>query len=217
MTCTAMRIEKIPSDRAIRAFYQAITQNGPVSELMYRNDFQRRRLRRIKEILSLILPWARRVLDFGCCEGLIAQWVAPKVDMLVGCDLAAPAIERAKALNLPNAEFLCGSLAAVQKAYPEEKFDLVIASEILEHVRYPDQTIARLRDMARGVLATVPIHEKPNPEAFSVEAAKRPKGVRKAGDGTGHIWCFRPDTFKALFEEVWHYEDDGISAILVGR
>ena len=71
-----------------------------------------------------------------------------------------------------------------------------------------------LRWLSNRVLATVPINEDPNPDAFSVEAYCRPQ---KPGDGTGHIWAFRPDTFQALFNEVYHYEDNGVSAIALGR
>jgi hypothetical protein len=74
--------------------------------------------------------------------------------------------------------------------------------------------VEKLGRLAKVILASVPIHEWPNEDAFSVEAFEHPQ---KNGDGTGHIWCFRPQTFRELFDEVYWYEDNGFSAIVVGR
>jgi len=85
---------------------------------------------------------------------------------------------------------------------------------VLEHLRDPEAFMATARKLGKGILATTPINESPNPRAFSVEAAANPV---TNGDGSGHIWCFREDTFRALFDEVWWYEDNGVTALIVGR
>jgi len=211
MTCTAMRIEKIPSVKEMRDYYDTIAATTTFHERMYQTDWQRWRLARLKEILSIILPFTSgKVLEIGCADGILTHWLAERVEAVTAVDIAAPCIERCKGLGLENVTFLCGTAKTVRQT----GFDLVIASEVLEHCVDPEAEMSRLRMLAKGILATVPISEMPNEDTFSVEAYHKPK---KAGDGSGHIWSFRPDTFKALFEDVWFYQDNGISAILLGR
>lgn len=207
----AMRIENVPSWREIREFYDTVAASEEWAAGMYRAEFQRQRLARVKELVSLILPFTGgKVLEIGCADGTMTRWLAERAESVVAVDIAKPCIERCQALGLENVQFLCGTARTVRQT----GFDLAIASEVLEHCVEPEAEMQRLREMARGILATVPISEMPNPDAFSVEAFRNPQ---KAGDGTGHIWAMRPDTFRALFLEVWWYEDNGLSAIVVGR
>lgn len=209
----ALRIETVPSDEEIASFYHACSSLGPYQPGMYQHRPQQDRLKRIKRLLSVMLPFCRGVLEVGCCDGLMSQWIASRAPFLVGVDIASPCIERCQELELPNACFLVGT-AFDDGVWYAGRYDLAVASEVLEHQRDPQATVARLRELAGLMLASVPIRERPNADAFSVEALKNPQ---KPGDGTGHIWAFRPDTFRALFDEVCWYEDNGYSAIVVGR
>lgn len=210
MTCNAMQIEKIPSARAMREFYDAVSQEPGYQERMYRIAHQQWRLGRIKELLTPMLPLCQKVLEVGCADGMLTQWLAERVPHVTAIDRAAPCIERCLALGLPNVEFVNRPLRMIK----ETEFDLAVISEVLEHLRDPEAELERLGKMAKVILATVPVSETPNKDAFSVEAYHNPK---KAGDGTGHIWAFRLDTFKALFTEIRHFESNGISAIVIGR
>jgi len=215
--CRALRIGKVPSPKQLRAFYNAIAKEPGYQEAMCREPHQKARLARIKELLTVILPFAPRVLEWGCADGLLTRWLAERADWVVAIDWARPCIERCRKLGLRNVGWFCGSLEAYErKALAEEYdgFDLAVASQVLEHCLDPVAEVRRLARLAGGILASVPIAEEPNPDAFSLEARRNPK---KPGDGSGHIWCFRPDTFRALFREVWWYEDNGIDAIILGR
>lgn len=215
MVCEAMRIKTIPSQKEMRDFYNAAGAAEGFQANMYapmHQPHQGRRLAQVKDLVSIILPFtvSKKVLEMGCADGLVTQWLAERANSVVATEVIRACIERCKRLELSNVKFLCGTLEAVK----EEDFDLALACEVLEHCLDPELEMARLRSRARGILVSVPISEMPNEDAFSLEAGRNPK---KPGDGSSHIWCFREDTVRALFEEVWHYWDDGISAILVGR
>ena len=209
----AMRIDKVPSKKAIQKFYNDITAE-PVQAKFYQSAYQIQRMARTKEILSGLLTPESRVLEMGCCDGMLTQWLAERVEYVLAFDVAYPCIKRCNELGLENVEFVKGDLEGIEEHYPMA-FDIAIASEVLEHQVKPRDTVKQLVEMAEIVLATVPNKETPNPDAFSVEAFHNPQ---KAGDGTGHIWSFRPDTFKALFEDVQLYEEvDRTSGIILGR
>lgn len=205
-----MRLSEIPSDEEIVAFYNAGTAKPGCQERMYEAAHRKDFLARLQRLLSVILPFAPRVLELGCADGLISQWIAPRVRCLYGIDIAKPCIERCEALELSNATFLLGRLEEHSLGF----FDLALAMDVLEHTRDPYRTIGRLRMLSLRILASVPINENPNLDAFSLAAQENPQ---KIGDGSGHIWCFRQDTFRAVFQEVYHYEDNGITAIILGR
>jgi len=206
----AMRIEKIPSARAIQSFYDTIAEMAGYQERMYQADFQKQRLGRVKELLAPMLPLCQKVLEVGCADGMLTRWLAERVAHVVAIDRARPCIERCEKLGLEDVTFVHGTLRTVK----DTDFDLAVASEVLEHCVDPEAEVERLRGMAKVILATVPISEMPNERAFFVDAYLQPE---KAGDGSGHIWAFRPDTFKALFSEIQHYEDNSLSAIVIGR
>jgi hypothetical protein len=216
-----MRLENIPSPEAIRAFYHTIAAPDGFQEHMYEEPWHRWRLDRTKEILRLVLLFVpgARVIEVGCADGILTEWLVGQGCHAVGIDVARPAIERCEKRGLKNAEFFCGTLAEWIEAKEAEGvkatgFDLAIASSVLEHVLDPVGEIRLLTGVAKWILASVPINESPNPDAFNPELTYHP---RKCADGTGHIWYWRPDSFRAMFGEVVLYEDNGVNAILVGR
>lgn len=96
-----------------------------------------------------------RLLDIGCGGRPYADWYEPLVSDAVGIDAA------------PNADCHVRSLGA-QLPFADDEFDVVLATEVLEHVEHP---LATCREMFRvlrpgGVaLVTVPfvypLHEAP--------------------------------------------------------
>ncbi len=206
-----MRVDVVPGAEEIAGYYDTIAAGEGFQARMYVQPHDRLRMKRTETILGLVLPFAPQVLELGCADGIWSAWIAARVGRLVGIDVARPCIRRCRSLGLGNAVFVHGRLEDLEDP---GTFDLAVATEVLEHVPDPAGTLARLSELARGVLVSVPINEKPNPRAFEVEAFHRPLAN---GDGSGHIWSFRRETVRALFSELWHYEEVGICAIALGR
>jgi SAM-dependent methyltransferase len=92
----------------------------------------------------------RAVLDAGCGVGygsaMLARAGATEV---VGVDLSAKAVEAAAAGAPSNATFLTGDVHALP--FEDDRFDLVVCFEVIEHVEGQDEVIAELaRVLAPG-------------------------------------------------------------------
>ena len=95
----------------------------------------------------------RRVLDAGCGVGygsaLLADAGAAEV---VGLDLSAKAVHAAAQGVPANATFVTGDVHTL--AFEDERFDVVVCFEVIEHVEAQDEVIAELARVlaADGVL-----------------------------------------------------------------
>lgn len=97
------------------------------------------------------------VLEFGCGEGLFLREVEKRglgFESFLGLDLRRDAIEMAKELH-PGHTFFEGDLLGWD--CPEKYFDLVIASQVLEHLPQPERYLEPLVACSgKYLLLTVP-------------------------------------------------------------
>jgi 2-polyprenyl-3-methyl-5-hydroxy-6-metoxy-1,4-benzoquinol methylase len=110
----------------------------------------RHRAARLKRLLARIAPSS--VVDLGCGNGqllseLYAKW--PRIK-LAGVDLSAPRIE-ANRTAMPHIEWICADLQQpIANAHEarSQAFDVVIASEIIEHLDAPALLLSHARSLA---------------------------------------------------------------------
>ena len=75
----------------------------------------------------------KRILDFGCGTGLLAEKTAAYVNELVATDTADKMIAVLKAKNIPNVRALCCDMldtASPQEPALQKGFDLIYASSV---------------------------------------------------------------------------------------
>jgi 2-polyprenyl-3-methyl-5-hydroxy-6-metoxy-1,4-benzoquinol methylase len=120
----------------------------------------RKRLRIIVELgeeRSRKLGRRLRVLDVGCGNGSNSLPLASLGHHLLGIDISAESIQHAALKNsFPNARFLVHNL--LEKSL-EKTFDLVLCSEVLEHLTNPEPLLlamARVLEPEGLLLITVP-------------------------------------------------------------
>ena len=95
-----------------------------------------------------------RVLDVGCNLGHIAAAVASKAEHVTALDIRPDVVERAKGLfPLPNVSFVACDFLQYD---PPESSDVVIASNVLEHVSDRSGFLAKCRSIAPRLLVRVP-------------------------------------------------------------
>jgi len=115
--------------------------------------------RTLEELFAAAAPGS--ILDIGCGEGVLTeQWAHRLGDgRVVGLDLDDPKLAAEWAgRRAPNLEFVTRSVAD-GLPYADREFELVTATEVLEHVPEPEQVVAEMARVAsRHLLVSVP-HE----------------------------------------------------------
>ena len=111
--------------------------------------------------MGIICRWITQLapaslLDVGCGEGMYCRWFTrnSEIERVVGVDLSEGRLERARRAA-PDAEFHRCDGAALP--FADDSFDLVMCSEVIEHVPDPFAMAAELaRVSSRYVLISVP-------------------------------------------------------------
>lgn len=99
---------------------------------------------RIASLLRL-LPPGGRVLEIGARDGYITRLLADRYEEVVALDLTKPTIEA------PRVHCVAGDVRSLD--FPADHFDVVLCSEVLEHI--PPQ------DLAQACRGTCAGHETP--------------------------------------------------------
>jgi SAM-dependent methyltransferase len=128
------------------------------------------------------------VLEFGCGEGLLLQELKKRkiyFKSLIGLDIREEALEQARLLH-PEYQFEKKDI--LRWNCNPKSFDLIIASEVLEHLIEPERAMARLTELSRNeMLLTVPWEPW-----FRLMNLLRGRDIRHFGNHPEHInkWGF---------------------------
>jgi 2-polyprenyl-3-methyl-5-hydroxy-6-metoxy-1,4-benzoquinol methylase len=139
--------------------------------------------RNLDELFTRAAPGS--ILDIGCGEGVLtAQWAARLGEgRVVGVDLPDPKLRSEWQIrSRANLEFREIDLTD-GLPYAEDEFDLVCATEVLEHVPGPERVVAEMaRVAARQLIVSVP-HEP----LWRILNVARGAYVRDLGNTPGHV------------------------------
>ncbi len=144
-----------------------------------------------------------RILDAGCGEGFFCSKLReafPDAD-ITGCDGAAEALEIARNMN-PGVSFEEANL--YELPYDNNEFDLVVCSEVLEHLNDPGKAFKELCRVGKGVLITVP-HEP----WFRLGNLMTLHNVTRLGDPVDHINHWTYGGFKRFIAPMTETDDHG--------
>ena len=143
----------------------------------------------------------RRVLDLGCRYGALTRAYAEGNDV-VGVDVDRDALAEAAKLGIET------RWADVDEPLPfaDESFDVVVAGELLEHVRDPQRLVAEARRVLRADGSFV----GSVPNAFRLKNRLRFLLGRKPEDDPTHLHMFSPAEVRAL---LLHFEEPRIHFI----
>jgi 2-polyprenyl-3-methyl-5-hydroxy-6-metoxy-1,4-benzoquinol methylase len=142
--------------------------------------------RNVDELFAQAAPSS--VLDVGCGEGILtAQWAqrlppAP-AGRIVGIDLEDPKLTAEWAAREPHANLKFRPMTVEHLQFADDEFDLVAATEVLEHVEDPRRAVAEMARVAsRWLLVSVP-HEP----LWRMLNLARGAYVRQWGNTPGHL------------------------------
>lgn len=183
------------------AFYQGFWEDTP--DFVRYNPGARHRRRAILQALGEE-PF-ESVLDVGCGSGELLSLIErhhPRARGLAGADLSPDQVERNRK-RLPRAEFFA---LDIQRAALERTFDLVVCSEVIEHLDDQRAAVAHLARMVRPggrLLITCPTGtmyatEKHFGHVRHPSAEELSRWARDAGLEVGSIWNWGWPTYRLL-------------------
>lgn len=134
----------------------------------------------------------RRVLDLGCRYGALTRAYVEGNDV-VGVDVDRDALAEAAKLGIETR----WADADAPLAFEDESFDVVVAGELLEHVREPNRLVAEsMRVLRPGGTFVGSV-----PNAFRLKNRLRFAAGRKPEDDPTHLHMFSPSDVGALLSE----------------
>ena len=157
---------------------------------------------------SRLLDWIRdrpagRALDLGCAEGWIALQIRAAGHHVTGVDIVASAESKARVDRFVEADLDAG---LPQEVLDAGGYDLVVAADVLEHVREPLDLLAQIRQvLAPGgrLLVSVPNfgHWYPRLRVLLGRFDYDRRGILDAG----HVRFFTQRSFERLLHRSgWH-------------
>jgi 2-polyprenyl-3-methyl-5-hydroxy-6-metoxy-1,4-benzoquinol methylase len=149
--------------------------------------------RTLDELFAQAAPAS--VLDVGCGEGVLTEQWADRIapGRIVGIDLEDPKLDAEwGGRQRPNLTF--AAMEVERLAFGDREFELVAATEVLEHVTSPDLALAEMARVAsRHLLVSVP-HE-PLWRALNMA---RGAYLRQLGNTPGHLNHWTRRSFVSL-------------------
>jgi len=139
---------------------------------------------------------SEKILDIGCGEGYTHQYFLGKENNLkiTGIDLNQELLKKAKDKN-PEVCYQKGDIYSLKI---KEKFDLVLLTEVLEHLKDYQKGLTQVRE-----LAPIGIFSVPYEPWFSVFSFLSGKYLKTLGRHPEHLNFWNKKTFKDLLLEYY--------------
>lgn len=134
-------------------FQTKYQQRNPISRFL-----TQRFLRRIVDLTKDLCPEGGSLLDVGCGEGINLYHISEATDnfQLTGLEISQESLDVAKTM-VPMSHLEQGSIYDLP--YEDNYFDLVLCTEVLEHLEEPEKGLKEVCRVAkRDVILSVP-HE----------------------------------------------------------
>ncbi len=163
-----------------------------------RNPLQRHLIRRFVDRVHGLFVAShplRSVLEVGVGEGFVSGYLSEKFPdvSFTGADVDADDLERLRQ-KFPRIRTHCLSIYDVRRI--DQRFDLVICAEVLEHLDDPGRGLEALLGVGpRKLILTVP-HEP----WFLLSNLARGKNLRRFGNDPEHVQHFGRRSFRRLLE-----------------
>lgn len=155
----------------------------------------------VPKVLSLVPPGARRIVDVGCGNGFLAGVLASHGYEVVGVEPSLDGLAQARAAH-PAVRFEQGLVDLQLAERIGGDFDVVIATEVIEHLTAPRELLrlgARLLRPGGRMLVSTPYHGYLKNLALSVSGAW--DGHFDVGWDGGHIKFFSASTLRKMLLE----------------
>ncbi|OGH24796.1 MAG: hypothetical protein A3B47_00245 [Candidatus Levybacteria bacterium RIFCSPLOWO2_01_FULL_39_24] len=165
------------------------TSKNPIQKFLIGNFFS--------TLISLIKPLnADSILDAGCGEGftmnkLRENGLGKKIE---GVEYSKESIDFGKKL-FPNLTIKQGSVYDLP--YKDNSFDLIICTEVLEHLESPTKALKEMLRVSNKYL----VISVPNEPLFMLSNFLRGKNLSRFGNDPGHVNHWSPWSLKKILKQ----------------
>jgi ubiquinone/menaquinone biosynthesis C-methylase UbiE len=145
----------------------------------------------------------KSILDVGCGEGFTLNKIkqANICKKLYGIEFLDVAIALGKKIH-PTIPIRKADIYKIP--YKDNSFDLVICTEVLEHLEDPEKALLELKRVSSKYL----ILSVPNEPLFTIQRILRGKNVLKLGNHPEHIQHWSANNFKKFIKRHLKVIDD---------
>jgi len=156
---------------------------NPYDKFRSKNPILRKIMKKFKRDLLTAIRIAnpKNIFDIGCGDGHVTKFIKDNTDVsIVGADLS-PEIIRVAKNDYPDINFYIRSIFDTKEK--TKSYDLVIASEILEHLKEPEKALKEMKRISkRYCLITVP-----NEPYFTLANISQLKHLKHFGLNPDHL------------------------------
>jgi 2-polyprenyl-3-methyl-5-hydroxy-6-metoxy-1,4-benzoquinol methylase len=145
----------------------------------------------------------KKILDVGCAQGTLALLLAERGHQVVALDLRQGFLDYAKSRYTHGGiRFVLGNALDCEI---EDRFDLIFANQIIEHLVYPEKLIKRLKGLLRSgaeLVVTTPnwSYLRSNlPSYKGLGDPARFEHLQFTADGDGHFFAYKASELKEIF------------------
>lgn len=141
-----------------------------------------------------------RVLDLGCGNGSLSHLIAQQGYEVVGVEESESGFKSAR-LSFPDCHFIQASIYDLPYAELRNSFDIVMSSEVIEHLLYPRELVRAAKKCLKPngrLILTTPYHGYLKFLVLAL-AGKMDKHLNPLWDG-GHIKFLSIATMSALLK-----------------
>ena len=187
-----------------------VTLNSQKYEYSYKNsNLGHHHAYLIKPLMEMINEAVRtpsgnkqrpRILDIGCGNGSLSNFIAQQGYEVVGIEESESGIKLASE-NFPDCKFIQGSIYNLPYQKLEDKFDVAICLEVIEHLFYPKELVRAAKKVLKPngrLMITTPYHGYLKNLMLAV-TGKMDKHFTALWDG-GHIKFFSVKSLTSLLE-----------------
>jgi 2-polyprenyl-3-methyl-5-hydroxy-6-metoxy-1,4-benzoquinol methylase len=160
------------------------TNQNPISQF-FLNNFKQLLLEQIKQLKP------ESILDVGAGEGFTLEMIrlSKVTKKIEGIEYMDEAINLGKKIN-PKVKIKKGDIYKLP--YKTNSFDLIICTEVLEHLENPKKALTELKRVAKKYI----ILSVPNEPLFTFQRIMRGKNILKFGAHPEHIQHWSTEKFE---------------------
>lgn len=176
-------------------FYETFHKHSNFSrKIINKNDFV---YKTTLKILEDYAKEAKKIIDIGCGVGSVDLYLGSMGKNVLGIDVSKKAVQIARkdSLYLNLEEKVRFQVSEFPKKLPKGKFDVVICSEVLEHINDDYLAVRAARELLKDNGFLIASSPSDNAPLYKLGL------LNKFDKNVGHIRRYSEDSFKKLFEK----------------